>query len=113
MNRQFTQTDLESFMNTVEVVVPKTSQVRREFSEFIPMIISILAMLNMTMSALLGRDFIPLSNDEVYLIVSGVVSVASILWTAWKNTSFSLKDKQRKEVADQVFSKPDVQDIFK
>ena len=113
MEKKFNPEDFEKAIDTVEVMVPNASEVRRKFSEFVPMIVSILAMINILVTSMTGKELIPFADDQVYLVVSGVVSVGAILWTAWKNTSFSKKAKQREEIANQVISKPKVKDIIK
>lgn len=113
MEKKFNPEDFEKAIDTVEVMVPNASEVRRRFSEFVPMIVSILAMINILVTSMTGKELIPFADDQVYLVVSGVVSVGAILWTAWKNTSFSKKAKQREEIANQVISKPKVKDIIK
>lgn len=113
MNRNINKQKLENALDTAEVIIPNSKEVRRQFSEFVPMIVSIISVINLVVSAILGRDFIPISDEQVYLIVSGTVSLVAIVVTAWKNTHFSKKAKQREEIANQVISKPTIKDIIK
>lgn len=113
MINKFDKDKFNNALDSVEVIIPNSKQVRRKFSEFVPLIVSIITVINLILSSILGKDFLPISDDQLYLIISGIVSLLAIVWTSWKNTSFSKKDKQREEIANQVISKPRVKDIIK
>lgn len=36
-----------------------------------------------------GKNPLPFAEDEIYTVVSGVVTVVVTLWTWWKNNSFT------------------------
>lgn len=106
-------TSINDFPNTTEVIVPDATDVKRDYKEFIPLIISIITVINAISTARTGNKIIDVGDDDIYLIASGVIAIVSVIVTAWKNTSFSRKDKQRKMIANQVLRKPNVKDIFK
>ena len=47
--------------------------------------------------ALSGKSLFPFSEDEVYLFSSALLTVATTLWSWWKNNSFT----QSAIIADQ------------
>lgn len=51
-------------------------------------IILILALANQVL-AIYGKEKIPITEDEVYQLVTLIVTVASALWAWWKNNSFT------------------------
>lgn len=115
-NTEDTNTDstgINDFPNTAEVIIPDSTDVKRDYKEFIPLIISIITVINAISTARTGNKIIDVGDDDIYLIASGVIAIVSVIVTAWKNTSFSRKDKQRKMIANQVLRKPNVKDTFK
>lgn len=106
-------TSINDFPNTTEVIIPDTTDVTRDYKEFIPLIISIITVINAISTARTGNKIIDVGDDDIYLIASGVIAIISVIVTSWKNTSFSKKDKQRKMIANQVLRKPNFKDIFK
>ncbi len=51
-------------------------------------IVLILALANQVL-AIYGKDKIPITEDEVYQLVTLIVTVVSALWAWWKNNSFT------------------------
>lgn len=51
-------------------------------------IVLIAALLNQVLTAL-GKKPLPVSDDEIYTIISSVVTVAVSVWAWWKNNSFT------------------------
>ena len=67
-------------------------------------IVLILALLNQIL-AIKGKEVLPVTEDEVYQLVSLVVTIGASLWAWWKNNSFTepaimgdqLKDQLKRE----------------
>ena len=55
-------------------------------------IVTAIALLNSVLT-MLGKNPIPWSDDEIYVAVSAVISVATTLWSWWKNNSFTPEAK--------------------
>ena len=51
-------------------------------------IVLILALVNQVL-AIYGKDKIPITEDEVYQLITLVVTIGSALWAWWKNNSFT------------------------
>ena len=51
-------------------------------------IVLILALVNQVL-AIYGKEVIPVTEDEVYQLVTLIVTIASTLWAWWKNNSFT------------------------
>ena len=51
-------------------------------------IVLILALVNQVL-AIYGKKVIPVTEDEVYQLVTLIVTIASTLWAWWKNNSFT------------------------
>lgn len=51
-------------------------------------IVLIAALLNQVLTAL-GKNPLPVSDDELYTTISSVVTVAASVWAWWKNNSFT------------------------
>lgn len=51
-------------------------------------IILILALTNQVL-AIYGKQAIPVTEEEVYQLISLVVTIGSALWAWWKNNSFT------------------------
>lgn len=45
-----------------------------------------------------GYNPLPFSNDEVYIAVTGGLTVAASLWAWWKNNSFTQKAIEADEI---------------
>ena len=52
-------------------------------------IVLILALANQVL-AIYGKQKIPITEDEVYQLITLVVTIGSALWAWWKNNSFTL-----------------------
>jgi SPP1 family holin len=67
-------------------------------------IVLVLALLNQIL-AIKGKEVLPVTEDEVYQLVSLVVTIGASLWAWWKNNSFTepaimgdqLKDQLKRE----------------
>ena len=64
-------------------------------------IILIIALINQIL-AILGREKLPITDDEVYQIVSIIFTVASAIWAWWKNNSFTIPAIEGDKVKDQL-----------
>lgn len=62
----------------------------------IRIIVSVLAWANTTW-AVQGVQVIPIGDDELYLLVSIVVTFIVFLWTGWKNNNFTQAAKEAQE----------------
>lgn len=51
-------------------------------------IVLILALANQVL-AIYGKEKIPITEDEVYQLVTLIITIGSSLWTWWKNNSFT------------------------
>lgn len=52
-------------------------------------IVLILALINQVL-AIYGKDKIPVTEDEIYQLITLVVTIGSALWAWWKNNSFTI-----------------------
>lgn len=52
-------------------------------------IILILALANQVL-AIMGKQAIPVTEDEVYQLVTLLITIGAALWSWWKNNSFTL-----------------------
>ena len=52
-------------------------------------IILILALANQVL-AIMGKQAIPVPEDEVYQLVTLLITIGAALWSWWKNNSFTL-----------------------
>lgn len=48
----------------------------------------VIALINQTL-AILGKDKIPITDDQVYQLVTLIVTIGVSIWTWWKNNSFT------------------------
>lgn len=51
-------------------------------------VVLILALINQVL-AIYGKDKIPVTEDEVYQLVTLIVTIGSAIWAWWKNNSFT------------------------
>ena len=51
-------------------------------------IVLILALINQVL-AIYGKDKIPITEDEIYQLITLVFTIGSALWAWWKNNSFT------------------------
>lgn len=52
-------------------------------------IILIIALANQAL-AIMGKQAIPVTEDEVYQLVTLLITISAALWSWWKNNSFTL-----------------------
>lgn len=52
-------------------------------------IVLILALANQAL-AIFGKEKIPVTDDEIYQLVTLIITIGSALWAWWKNNSFTL-----------------------
>lgn len=64
-------------------------------------VVLILALINQVL-AITGRQAIPITEDEVYQLISLVVTIAAALWSWWKNNSFTLPAIKADEYLEQL-----------
>jgi SPP1 family holin len=74
-------------------------------------IVLIIALANQIL-AILGKEAIPVTDDQIYQIVSLIVTIGASVWAWWKNNSFTeaaiegdkVKDrlKQRRKVPHEL-----------
>lgn len=71
-------------------------------------IVLIMALINQVL-AIKGKEVLPVTEDEVYQLVSLVITITASLWAWWKNNSFTqaaimgdqLKDELKREVHER------------
>ena len=71
-------------------------------------IVLVLALFNQIL-AIKGKEVLPVTEDEVYQLVSLVATIGASLWAWWKNNSFTepalmgdqLKDQLKQEVHER------------
>ena len=51
-------------------------------------IVLILALANQAL-AICGKEKIPVTDDEIYQLVTLIITIGSALWARWKNNSFT------------------------
>ena len=51
-------------------------------------VVTLLALLNSVL-VMLGKNPLPFSDEELYTGISAVVSVITVIWSWWKNNSFT------------------------
>lgn len=51
-------------------------------------IVLILALANQAL-AICGKEKIPVTDDEIYQLVTLIITIGSALWAWWKNNSFT------------------------
>lgn len=64
-------------------------------------VVLILALINQVL-AITGRQAIPITEDEVYQLITLVVTIAAALWSWWKNNSFTLPAIKADEYLEQL-----------
>lgn len=52
-------------------------------------IILIIALANQAL-AIMGKEAIPVTDDQVYQLITLVITIIASMWTWWKNNSFTL-----------------------
>lgn len=64
-------------------------------------IVLLLALANQVL-AICGKNAIPITEDEVYQLVTLLVTIASTLWAWWKNNSFTQEALQADVYLEQL-----------
>lgn len=64
-------------------------------------VVLILALINQVL-AIMGKQAIPITEDEVYQLITLVVTIAAALWSWWKNNSFTLPAIKADEYLEQL-----------
>lgn len=64
-------------------------------------IVLILALANQVL-AIYGKEKIPITEEEVYQLISLVVTISSALWAWWKNNSFTLPALKADEYMERL-----------
>ena len=64
-------------------------------------IVLILALANQVL-AIYGKDKIPVTEDEVYQLVTLIVTIGSAIWAWWKNNSFTKPAIKADEYMEQL-----------
>lgn len=64
-------------------------------------IVLILALANQVL-AIYGKDKIPVTEDEVYQLVTLIVTIGSAIWAWWKNNSFTQPAIKADEYMEQL-----------
>jgi SPP1 family holin len=61
----------------------------------------ILALANQVL-AIYGKQKIPITEDEVYQLITLIVTIGSALWAWWKNNSFTLPALKADEYLEKL-----------
>lgn len=64
-------------------------------------IVLLLALANQVL-AICGKNAIPITEDEVYQLITLIVTIASTLWAWWKNNSFTQEALQADAYLEQL-----------
>jgi len=64
-------------------------------------IVLILALINQVL-AIMGKGQIPITEDEVYQLVTLLITIGSALWAWWKNNSFTLPALKADEYLEKL-----------
>ena len=64
-------------------------------------IVLIRALINQVL-AIMGKGQIPITEDEVYQLVTLLITIGSALWAWWKNNSFTLPALKADEYLEKL-----------
>jgi SPP1 family holin len=64
-------------------------------------VVLILALINQVL-AIMGKGQIPITEDEVYQLVTLLITIGSALWAWWKNNSFTLPALKADEYLEKL-----------
>ena len=64
-------------------------------------IVLILALVNQVL-AIYGKQKIPITEDEIYQLITLIVTIGASLWTWWKNNSFTQPAIQADEYMEKL-----------
>lgn len=94
--------EMNNKLDTVEVYVPDSKDVKVKWTRFTPLIVAILTMINMVFTSITGNSIFGISDDELASYVNLIISIAATAWTAYQNLPISKKGRRREEVGEQV-----------
>ena len=66
-------------------------------------IVLIIALVNQGL-AIFGREAFPITEDQVYQVVTVVATIASAVWAWWKNNSFTKNAIEADKVLEKLNS---------
>lgn len=89
----------------VPVVVPEEKDLKFNIKAFTPLVISLVGMISVFCTTVLGWEPLPFTGEEVAEFLSFTVTSVGLLWSWWKNNDATKKAQQRTAVADQVVPK--------
>lgn len=64
-------------------------------------IVLVLALVNQVL-AIYGKDRIPITEDEIYQLITLVFTICSSIWAWWKNNSFTQPAIKADEYMEQL-----------
>ena len=64
-------------------------------------IVLVLALINQVL-AIYGKDKIPITEDEIYQLITLVFTICSSIWAWWKNNSFTQPAIKADEYMEQL-----------
>ena len=64
-------------------------------------IVLIIALVNQVL-AIAGKEIFPVTEDQVYQIVSLIATIGASVWAWWKNNSFTKKAIKADKLLDQL-----------
>lgn len=70
------------------------------------LIIALLLSLN-TILGMAGINPIPISDDLIYTVVSGIATILSLVWTWWKDNDITEKARKRKALGEAALEASD------
>lgn len=89
-----------------QVQVPSDEEVSKfNISTYVPLIASLLGLLNFFLVEILGMEPFPYTVQEVVNIISMILIVVGTVYGWWKNNDVTKEAKKRTNVADQVIPK--------
>jgi len=67
-------------------------------------IVLIVALINQVL-AILGKEAFPITEDEVYQVVTLIVTIGASVWAWWKNNSFTSAAIEADKVLEELRGK--------
>ena len=64
-------------------------------------IVLIIALINQGL-AIFGKEIFPVTEDQVYQVVTLIVTIGSAVWAWWKNNSFTKNAIEADKVLEQL-----------
>lgn len=93
------------FKETQQVVVPEDNEVKTDYMSFVPLIVTLVAMLGTFSTTVLGWEPFPFTNDEVAQTATLVITVVGAVWGWFRNNNVTKHGQKREAVANQVIPK--------